>query len=310
MWTDTHQSYPTVRDVFSELNTGRTAHSAIGLSDGIRSEQLYSVWWILTSLLIAECHVDRHTPELPTVRDVFSELNTGRTAHSAIGLSDGIRAEQLYSVWWILTSLLIAKCHVSHVDRHTPELPTVRDVFSELNTGRTAHSAIGLSDGIRAEQLYSVWWILTSLLIAECHVDRHTPELPTVRDVFSELNTGRTAHSAIGLSDGIRAEQLYSVWWILTSLLIAECHVDRHTPELPTVRDVFSELNTGRTAHSAIGLSDGIRSEQLYSVWWILTSLLIAECHVDRHTAELSHCTRCLLRVEYWEDSILRHRLI
>ncbi|KAG8293616.1 hypothetical protein J6590_013763 [Homalodisca vitripennis] len=271
MWTDTHQSYPTVRDVFSELNTGRTAHSAIGLSDGIRAEQLYSVWWILTSLLIAECHVDRHTPELPTVRDVFSELNTGRTAHSAIGLSDGIRAEQLYSVWWILTSLLIAECHV---DRHTPELPTVRDVFSELNTGRTAHSAIGLSDGIRAEQLYSVWWILTSLLIAECHVshvDRHTAEL---------------SHSP-------------------RCLLRTDTH-----QSYPTVRDVFSELNTGRTAHSAIGLSDGIRAEQLYSVWWILTSLLIAECHVDRHTPELSHSPRCLLRVEYWEDSTLRHRLI
>ncbi|KAG8293615.1 hypothetical protein J6590_013762 [Homalodisca vitripennis] len=163
---------------------------------------------------------------------------------------------------------------------------------------------------------------------------------PTVRDVFSELNTGRTAYSAIGLSDGIRAEQLYSVWWILTSLLIAKCHVshvDRHTAELshsprcllrqsvmcpmwtdtqqsyPTVRDVFSELNTGRTAYSAIGLSDGIRAEQLYSVWWILTSLLIAKCHVshgDRHTPELSHSPRCLLRVEYWEDSTLRHRLI
>ncbi|KAG8293617.1 hypothetical protein J6590_013764 [Homalodisca vitripennis] len=185
--------------------------------------------------------------------------------------------------------------------------PTVRDVFSELNTGRTAHSAIGLSDGIRAEQLYSVCKVM-------CPMWTDTQQsYPTVRDVFSELNTGRTAYSAIGLSDGIRAEQLYSVWWILTSLLIAKCHVshvDRHTPELPTVRDVFSELNTGRTAHSAIGLSDGMRAEQLYSVWWILTSLLIAECHVDRHTPELSHSPRCLLRVEYWEDRTLRHRLI
>ncbi|KAG8293614.1 hypothetical protein J6590_013761 [Homalodisca vitripennis] len=159
--------------------------------------------------------------------------------------------------------------------------PTVRDVFSELNTGRTAHSAIGLSDGIRAEQLYSVWWILTSLLIAKCHVshvDRHTPELPTVRDVFSELNTGRTAHSAIGLSDGIRAEQLYSVWWILTSLLIAECHVRAV---------VFSLVDTDVTTDSRVSC-----------VPW------------DRHTPELSHSPRCLLRVEYWEDSTLRHRLI